>query len=71
MEEILHSMCPETRQFIVSSTRASKQHRTQEPFSLGLEDELEAQVLAVNRLDEDYAKFGKELADLKVMMGKA
>ena len=71
MEEILHSMCPETRQLIVSSTRASKQNRSQEPSSLGLEDEFEAQGLAVNRLDEDYAKFEKELADLKTMMGKA
>lgn len=70
MEEILNSMCPETRRLIVASTRASKQNRNQEPSSLVLEDEIEVQDLAVKRLDEDYAKFEKELVDLKDMMGK-
>jgi ABC-type Fe3+-citrate transport system substrate-binding protein len=71
MEEILHSMCPKTRQLIVSSTRASRQNRSQDAFILDLEDEIEAQDLAAKRLDEHYAKFEKELADLKDMMGKA
>jgi hypothetical protein len=71
MEEMFHSMCAETRQLIVSSTRASKQNRNQGPSNLGLAEEIEAQDLAVKRLDEDYAKFEKELVDLKDMMGKA
>lgn len=68
MQNIRNSMSEETQALVSSSSQAAKKRRGKDTSTLDHQDVIDANDLAIRRLEEDYASVQKELEDLETLM---
>lgn len=68
MQAILDSMSPETQELVSSSSKATKDVRGKESSNLRHQDLLDACMITIDRLEEDFSNVEKELEGLQDLM---